>query len=120
MKCQPADASPRGLTRRICLLVYEMGGWTGLAARPSTDSLVGAGVQKAGGSIPSLATMLTLVESTLSRLFFCLCHFCAVDFPNQVVLEALILGRPLRIVTADYGGTVPENASNFLDGPTFP
>jgi hypothetical protein len=51
-----------------------------------------------GGSIPSLATTLTLVESAFSRLFFYLCQICAMDFPDQVVLQALILGRPLRIV----------------------
>ena len=39
-----------------------------------------------GGSIPSLATTLTLVYSTRARLFFRLCQICAVDSPNQVVL----------------------------------
>src|SRR5271168_544787 len=67
-----------------------------------------------GGSIPSLATTLTLLELAFRRLFFCLCQICAVDCPNQVVLEALILGCPLRIVPADYGGTVPENAGDLL------
>jgi glycosyltransferase involved in cell wall biosynthesis len=43
-----------------------------------------------------------------------------VDFPDQVVLEALILGCPLRIVTADYGGAIPENAGDLLDGPALP
>jgi hypothetical protein len=33
-----------------------------------------------GGSIPSLATTLTLLESTFRRPFFCLCKICAVDF----------------------------------------
>src|SRR5271166_3709628 len=73
-----------------------------------------------GGSIPSLATSLTLAASTLRRLFFCLCQICAVDFPDQVVLEALILGCPLRIVTADRSGTIPENAGDLLDGPALP
>ena len=35
-----------------------------------------------GGSIPSLATTLTLLSSTCTSLFFCLCQKCAVDFPN--------------------------------------
>ena len=73
-----------------------------------------------GGSIPSLATTLTLVESAFSRLFFYLCQICAMDFPDQVVLQALILGRPLCIVTTDYGGAIPENAGDLLDGPTLP
>jgi hypothetical protein len=35
-----------------------------------------------GGSIPSLATTLTLtlLESAFRRPFFCLCKICAVDF----------------------------------------
>ena len=73
-----------------------------------------------GGSIPSLATTLTLVESAFRRLFFYLCQIYAMDFLDQVVLEALILGRPIRIVTADYGGAIPENAGDLLDGSTLP
>lgn len=43
-----------------------------------------------GGSIPSLATTLTLLLSIFRRrLPFCLCQICVVRFPNQVILEAL-------------------------------
>ena len=44
-----------------------------------------SGPEKAGvgGSIPSLATTLKSLLSALTRLFFCLCQICAMDFPDQ-------------------------------------
>jgi hypothetical protein len=35
-----------------------------------------------GGSIPSLATSLKSLSSTLNCLSFCLCQICAMDFPD--------------------------------------
>jgi hypothetical protein len=50
-----------------------------------------------GGSIPSLATTLTLLESTRARCFFRLCQICAMDAVEQFVLPGLPLIAPLRI-----------------------
>jgi hypothetical protein len=73
-----------------------------------------------GGSIPSLATSLTLLLSTFKSLLFCLCQICVVRFPNQVILEALKFRRPLRIVAANGSLIIGENAGNLLDRPAFP
>ena len=85
-------------------------------------ALAGCSPEKAGvgGSIPSLATTLKSLESKLSYLFFCLCQICAVDFPDQHVLPVLILRRPLRIVTTDRGGAVPEDGCYFLKFSALP
>ena len=39
-----------------------------------------------GGSIPSLATILTALKSALIHLFFRLCQICVVHQPNYPVL----------------------------------
>jgi hypothetical protein len=35
-----------------------------------------------GGSIPSLATTISDLESALNCLSFCLCQICVVNFPD--------------------------------------
>ena len=42
--------------------------------------------------------------------------FVPIDQPNNTVVTGLQFGSPLRIVTANRGGTVRENASYLLDG----
>ena len=47
-------------------------------------------------------------------------HHHGVDHPDYLVLPGLIFGCPLRIVPANRGGTIPENAGNILDGCALP
>ena len=73
-----------------------------------------------GGSIPSLATNLSLLESTRFRASFCLCQICAMDAVEQFVLPGLPLIAPLRIMPADGGGTIGEDVCDLLDGSALP
>src|SRR5215469_16367472 len=73
-----------------------------------------------GGSIPSLATILSRLFSTLTCLFFRLCQICAVNQPNHSVLSGLEFRSPLGIVPADCGGAVRENTCYLLDGCALP
>jgi len=73
-----------------------------------------------GGSIPSLATSLNGLESTLTCLFFRLCQICGMDFPDQNVLTRLVFRRPFGVVAADCGGAVGEDGCNLLDRSTLP
>ena len=53
-------------------------------------------------------------------LHFRLGRICVMDCPDQSVLPALVFRSPLGIVTADCGGTVPQDRCNFLEGSAFP
>jgi hypothetical protein len=84
--------------------------------------LVESSPEKAGvgGSIPSLATNTTLVFSAFSRLFFCLCQFCAMDCSYESVLTALVFRRPLRIVTADHRRCIRKGSLRPCRGRRLP
>ena len=83
---------------------------------------VDVGPEKAGvgGSIPSLATTLSYLKSALAYLFFRLCQICAMNHPSYPVLTGLVFGGPFRIVPADRGGAIRQDAGSILNGPAFP
>ena len=66
----------------VTLMVFRV---NGILLNGQIAQLVERSPEKAGvgGSIPSLATTLTHLVSTLTDLFFRLCQICAMDCPDQ-------------------------------------
>ena len=73
-----------------------------------------------GGSIPSLATILTALKSTFTYGFFRLCQICVMHQPNYPVLSGLEFGSPLGIVPADCGGAVGKDTCYLFNSRALP